>query len=132
MNAKKRKAEPEYEPHWDADKGPSDEQVNTAMRVLRSEYFTSVRYIAREITDRLKAEPDSEVSDLIHEACDECYWTIYTAASQRAVLCSDCDWQSEWEDMWQNGPASDAQRAYVCLVHDVGEMVQAIQNTEGE
>ena len=39
------------------------------------------------------------ISDAVHEMCDECYWTIYTSASQRAILASDHDWEETAEDM---------------------------------
>lgn len=120
MSAKR--TNPDYEPTWE-DSGPSDEQVNTAMRVLRAEYWTSVRSMARDIIARIASgEVDrNEISDAVHEDCDSCYWTIYTAASQRAVLCSDHDWSETAEDM-----------GYFCLLHDVGEQVEAELPDEDE
>jgi hypothetical protein len=120
-----KKPKPAYEPTWDAESGPSDEQINTALRVLRAEYWTSVRAMAGDIVERMRS--GAEVSEVIHEQCDECYWTTYTAASQRAVLCSDCNWASECEDMGLENP-TDEQRAYVCLSHDVSEQVAALES----
>ena len=123
-----RKEIPAYEPTWDAESGPSDELVNTALRILRAEYWTSVRAMAGDVLERMRSGAEGcEVSDVIRETCDECYWTIYTAASQRAVLCSDCSWTSECEDMGLENP-TDGQRAYVCLVHDVSEQVEALES----
>ena len=105
------------------------------MRVLRAEYWTSVRSMARDIISRIvSGEVDrNEISDAVHEDCDSCYWTIYTAASQRAVLCSDHDWSETAEDMGMaEGSVTDEQRAYFCLVHDVGEQVEAELPDENE
>lgn len=77
-----------WAPQWDTDKGPSDDLVNDAMRVLRAEYWASIRAMSSDIVARVQNGEVSRdnISDAVHEMCDECYWTIYTAASQRAVL----------------------------------------------
>jgi len=122
-----RKATPSYEPRWDADKGPTDEQVETALRVLRAEYWTSVRAMALDIVARVKSGEVKRdaVSDAIHEDCDGSYWVIYTRANQRAVLCSDHDWTEDAADFGEDDKATDAQRAFFCLRADVSAQVEA-------
>jgi hypothetical protein len=130
MPAKKRKPRapapaPTYEPRW-GDDGPTDEQVATAMRVLRGDYWTSVRSLARDLARRVRAGEltDDTLTDAIHEAVDGSAWCIYTLNSQHAVLASDHD---PAEDAADEGVTytTDAQRAYACLRHDVTAQVQA-------
>ena len=39
---------------WDADKGPSDSQVDAALRVLRAEYWSSIRSTVRDLADEIR------------------------------------------------------------------------------
>ena len=131
-NAARKAPEPSYEPTWDPETGPTDDQVNTALRVLRADYWTSVRSFAKDLVRRVRAgEIDREtgLSDAIHETCDGSSWCIYTAESQRAVLCSDHDPSEDAEDMGAES-LTDGQRAYFCLVHDVTAQCEAIFDTD--
>jgi hypothetical protein len=124
---KSPKPAPSYEPAWDSEKGPSDEQVETALRVLRADYWTSVRATAADIIARVKSGEikRDDLYDAIHETCDGSYWVIYTHANQRAVLCSDHDWTEDAEEMGEPEKASDALRAFYCLKADVTAQVDA-------
>src|ERR1700723_366075 len=98
------KPKKEWEPTWDANKGPSDSQVDTAMQVLRVEYWTSIRSNAKALADDMRGgslEPD-DVYDRIHEEADGSHWTIYTHANYKAIMCSDHD---PWEDVEEMGGA---------------------------
>ena len=121
------KAQPTYEPTWDHEQGPTDEQVDTALRVLRAEYWASVRSTAKNIVALVVSGEikRNDLSDAIHETCDDSYWVIYTYASQRAVLCSDHDWTEDAEEYGEADKATDAQRAFFCLQADVTAQVEA-------
>jgi hypothetical protein len=113
---------------WDADKGPSDEQVSDALTVLRAEYWSSIRAMAKDLVGRVDAgeiTDDSEMSDAIHEDADGCYWTIYTAGNYRAMLCSDQEPFALAEEEGLEKPESPAVCAYLVVHHDVTEQVNA-------
>ena len=117
---------------WDADKGPSDSQVDDALRVLRAEYWSSIRSCAKGLADEIRKgelAPD-DVEDRLHEDADGSYWTIYTHANYRAIMCSDHD---PWDDVRDSGasPAdSDSQPtailAYYCVRSDTREQLEAV------
>jgi hypothetical protein len=118
---------------WDADKGPSDEQVNDALRVLRAEYWSSIRGSAKALADEIRKGDlaPEDVEDRLHEDADGSYWTIYTHANYRAVMCSDHD---PWEDVADAGQTLDSGAAngqpcaiiaYYCVRHDTREQLEA-------
>lgn len=114
---------------WDPDKGPTDEQIEAARRILRADYWTSIRANAKELADEIrKGELASEdVDDRIHEDADGSHWTIYTHANYQAIMCSDHD---PWEDVEDMGGELDPRKAmpvlaYYCVRHDVREQLEA-------
>jgi hypothetical protein len=111
---------------WDPDRGPSDDQVSDAMRILRAEYWTDVRNMAKDLARRVREKEirRRDLSDAIHEDCDGCERAIYTWRAQLTILCSDHDSNEDREDMGSEH-LTDEQRAYFCLVHDVTDQVEA-------
>jgi len=117
-------------PTWDPDKGPSDSQVDDARRVLRADYWTSIRGMVADVIGQMKGghlESADEVSDYIHESADGCHWAIYTHANYQAIMCSDHD---PWEDVEDQGSELDPKNAmpvlaYFCVKHDVEEQLEA-------
>jgi hypothetical protein len=115
---------------WDPDKGPSDEQVDDAMRVLRAEYWHSIRSSAEGLADEIRKGDlaPEDVDDRLHEDADGSYWTIYTHAHYKAIMCSDHD---PWEDVRDAGEALSldgqptAILAYHCVRHDTREQLEA-------
>ena len=72
---------------WDADKGPSDSQVDEAKRVLRADYWTSIRSLAKGLAEEIRKGElaPEDVEDRLHEDADGSYWTIYTHANYQAI-----------------------------------------------
>ncbi len=107
---------------WDPDKGPSDDQLDAARRILKADYYTSIRAMGREIAERVRAG-DGDVWDIIHETADGSYWVIYTHANYQAMLASD---HAPFEDVADNGgEVTSAVLAYYCVRHDLEEQVNA-------
>lgn len=112
---------------WNADEGPNDAQVVAAARILRAEYWTSIRAMAKTIADDIRAGElnRGDVYDRIHEDVDGCYWVIYTAANYRALLASDhCPFDVAEEEGFDM-PENPAQCAYYVVGVDVREQVDA-------
>lgn len=118
---------------WDADKGPSDSQVDEAKRVLRADYWTSIRSLAKGLAEEIRKGElaPEDVEDRLHEDADGSYWTIYTHANYQAIMCSDHD---PWDDVRDSGePVSGdvcngqptAVLAYYCVRHDTREQLEA-------
>ena len=125
---------------WDADKGPSDSQVDEAKRVLRADYWTSIRSTAKGLAEEIrKGELAAEdVEDRLHEDADGSYWTIYTHANYQCIQCSDHD---PWEDVADSGEPLSADMAngqptailaYYCVRHDTREQLVAELGCEPE
>ncbi len=114
---------------WDPATGPSDEQVNAAMRVLRAEYWASIRAMATDLVRRVDSgelDSDETLSDAIHADADGCQWAIYTAANYRAMLCSDADpYELAADEGYELGDNATAVLAYLVVRHDVTEQVAA-------
>jgi hypothetical protein len=119
---------------WDPDKGPSDDQVDDAMRVLRADYWHSIRSSAKALADEIRKGDlaPEDVYDHLHEYADGSYWTIYTHANYRAIMCSDHD---PWEDVEDsNGGMLSSKEAngqplailaYHCVRHDTRDQLEA-------
>lgn len=119
---------------WDPDKGPTDGQVDNALQVLRAEYWTSIRGIAKDVKSEIDNGNLADVDDVetyVHETVDGCYWVIYTHANYRAIMCSDWD---PWQDVEESGQSLTGKEchsqptallAYYCVKHDVAEQVEA-------
>jgi hypothetical protein len=114
---------------WDAEKGPTDEHIGAALRILRADYWTSIRSTAREIVaaiDSGELTSEDELSDRVHEDTDGSYWVIYTHASYRAIQASDHD---PFEDVADMGGDADsvapALLAFYCVQNDLTEQVSA-------
>ena len=125
---------------WDADKGPSDSQVDDALRVLRAEYWSSIRSCAKGLADEIRKGDLSpeDVEDRLHEDADGSYWTIYTHANYRAIMCSDHD---PWDDVRDSGEPLTAEMAngqpcailaYYCVRHDTREQLEVELGCEPE
>jgi len=111
---------------WDSDKGPTDEQVDVALRILRADYWTTIRAMAKDIVERVKSgdvERD-EVSDAVHEDADGSHYVIYTHANYQALLACDGDPTDEARDMGLENPTM-AQLAYCAVRRDLESQVQA-------
>jgi len=76
----------------------TEEQHDEAMRVLRAEYYQSVRGIAEELAERVKdgelfrgraIKDRDDWETAIHESVDSSHWVIYTHANFQVLLCSD-------------------------------------------
>lgn len=72
----------------------TEAQHDEAMRVLRAEYYQSVRNITEDLARAIK---DGEITDQdsmetwIHQTIDGSYWVIYTHANFQVLMCSDND-----------------------------------------
>jgi hypothetical protein len=116
---------------WDPDKGPSDDQVDEAMRVLRAEYWHSIRSNAKGLADEIRKGDlaPEDVNDRLHEDADGSYWTIYTRANYRAIMCSDESPFALAEDAGVSCDPSDVETlsrlAYLVVKHDTREQLEA-------
>lgn len=110
-----------------SDKGPTEEQVEDAIRVLRADYWTSIRGIAKSIADAVRSGEvnRNDVSDRIHEEADNSYWVIYTHANYRAIMCSDADPFELASDMGYEAPTLPVM-AYLVVEHDLREQVEVM------
>lgn len=124
------KEKPPFTPAtWDPAKGPSDEQVDDAKRVLRADYYTSIRAHAEGVVAAIRGgelRDTDAVTDRIHQTADGSYWAISTHANYHALLASDHD---PWEDVEDAGgelnPKDAASMlAYYCVRHDLIETVE--------
>jgi hypothetical protein len=109
----------------------TEEQHDEAMRVLRAEYYQSVRGIAATLAERVK---DGEITDrdgfeqAIHESVDGSYWVIYTHANFQVLLCSDNhDAYSEeyGEPPVQGDSINWAALAFAAMERDVRQQIDA-------
>lgn len=119
---------------WDADKGPSNEQVDDAMRVLRAEYWSSIRSTAKGLAAEIRTGElaPEDVEDRLHEDADGSYWTIDTHANYRAILCSNYDpWQDADGSYMAKGQPT-AILAYYCVRHDTRQQLVAELGCEPE
>ena len=115
---------------WDADKGPSDEQVEMACQILRADYWSSIRASAKcivEAIDSGELASGEAVTDRIHEDADGSYWVIYTHANYRAILASDHDPFEDLADMGLDldSAKSPASLAFCCVQADLVAQVNA-------
>jgi hypothetical protein len=113
---------------WDSEKGPSDEQIDDAKRVLIADYWTSIRSIAKGLADEVRKGDvhPSRVDDRIHETADGSHWVIYTYANYHAIMCSDHD---PWEDVEDDDNGLDPRNAmsvlaYYCVRNDLREQLE--------
>ena len=70
----------------------TDEQARDADRVLRAQYFQSVRDMAEELAEMCRSGEiaDTEALDeRIHEECDWSEWVIYTARALQVLRYSE-------------------------------------------
>jgi hypothetical protein len=103
-----------------------------AIGVLRSEYYTDVKDMARELVKSCREgeiEDQDALQDRIHEDVDGSQWVIYTARAQVVMLVSDNDGAGpdecgaggfEWKDgvPW-------SQLAYFAMRADLVEQIEA-------
>jgi len=104
----------------------TEEQHDDAMRVLRAEYYQSVRGLAEEVAERVKTGEDE--SDAMHELVDGSYWVIYTHANFQVLMCSDH--HDAYSEEYGSAPVEGADinwagLAYATLARDVSDQVQA-------
>jgi len=70
----------------------TEAQHDEAIRILRAEYYQSVRAAAQDFGRAVK---DGEITDQesmsewVHQTVDGSYWVIYTHANFQVLLCSD-------------------------------------------
>jgi hypothetical protein len=109
----------------------TDTQHEDAMRVLRAEYYQSVRGIADEMRDAIKSgeiTSDEELHDRVHQTIDGSYWVIYTHANFQVLMCSDHhDAYSEdfGEPPLSGSDINWAALAFAALQRDVDDQMQA-------
>ncbi len=106
----------------------TEEQHDQAMRVLRQEYYKSVRGIVQELRERLKAGDISDWDQAVNEAVDGSYWVIYTHANMQVLMCSDHH-DAYTEDFGQAPVEGDSINwgalAFGALYRDVREQLDA-------
>lgn len=67
----------------------TEKDVEDALRVLRADYYSDVRGMAKDLADRMKAGDIEDFNDALHEDVDGCQRVIYTQQAQIGLLCSD-------------------------------------------
>jgi len=109
----------------------TDEQHEDAMRVLRAEYYQSVRGIVEDLRRAIK---DGEVTDQesldqwLHQTVDGSYWVIYTHANFQVLMCSD-NHDAYSEEYGQPAVEGDsinwAALAHAAMERDVQQQIDA-------
>jgi hypothetical protein len=101
-----------------------DSAVDAALRVIRADYYKSVRSYASGILTDMAAEgryDSEELGERIDQTVDGSYWVIYTHAALRCILVSSND--GAWEDVGDERP-TDEVRAYRALRADIVEELE--------
>jgi hypothetical protein len=119
----KKAPPPEWEPRWDGLAGPTEAQIDTALRVLKSSYFSAVRSWALQIARQVRMGKLAEeaIPEAIDSVLGQAEWCMFRHLAIQACLCSDFDLSEddgEPED-------TDVRRAARCLAHDIAEQVEA-------
>jgi hypothetical protein len=88
-NAARRKAAPKKPDR------PSEADVNEALRVLRSDYYTDIRDLARDYAKRVAdgeftgRRGSEDLDEDIHQTVDGYNWVIYTHQAKIVQIVSD-------------------------------------------
>jgi hypothetical protein len=102
-----------------------DSAVDDALRVIRADYYKSVRSYASGILQDLATEGRYDAEQLgerIDQTVDGSYWVIYTHAALRCILVSSND--GAWEDVDDSERPTDEVRAYWALRADIVEELE--------
>ena len=109
----------------------TEEQHDDAMRVLRAEYYQSVRRMTEDLKRAIK---DGEVTDQesletwIQQSVDGSYWVIYTHANFQVLMCSDN--HDAYSEDFEEPPLSGsdinwAALAYAAMQRDLQQQIDA-------
>ena len=118
---------------------PTTEQVDDALRVLRAEYYTSVRSYAVMLADMIQSGEITDWEGLesrIHEECDNSSWVIYTGEVLKCLLVSS-NRNAYVEDFGSGGLVHDgflnwAALAFLALQEDILEVLESLGINAGK
>ena len=109
----------------------TEEQHDDAMRVLRAEYYQSVRGMTEDLKRAIK---DGEVTDQesletwIQQSVDGSYWVIYTHANFQVLMCSN-NYDAYSEDFGEpplsGSDINWAALAYAAMQRDLQQQIDA-------
>jgi hypothetical protein len=112
--------------------GPTETQVEDAKRVLRSEYYNSIRSFARDIATQVKKgeiEGEEALRDAIESMVDSSSWVIYTHDAQQVLFVSEHDDAGFEESMidsdsvFKDGRVQWEAMAYWAMIADMQDML---------
>lgn len=115
----------------------TEEDHEAALRILRAEYYRSVRSIVEERAEFVKeqeaegkeAEDIAEaLNDRVSQAVDGSQWVTYTYLNFQVLLCSDhhdAYTEAMGEAPVENGDINWAKIAYMAMEEDVRDLMDA-------
>lgn len=112
---------------------PTDEQISEAKRVLRADYYQSVRDMAQDVIDEIKAKNLTdldEAMEYVEQSVDGSHWVTYTHASIQCIEASDNyleigDQGMEAGFVYEDDTVRYDRIAYFALRADVLEQIRA-------
>ena len=109
----------------------SEQQHEEAVRVLRAEYYQSVRALVDEGMNEIRegrVTSAEELNEWLEQSIDGSYWVIYTHANMQVIFVSDND-DAYMEDFGEapveGGNINWAALAYAAMRRDVFDLVGA-------
>lgn len=109
----------------------NEKTVEEAKRIIRADYYSNVRSLAKVAVLAIKAGEIGDRYDLdtwLHETCDGSYWVIYTRANLDVMTASDNWLACEEEGL---GSVSDGDLSRTLAVYSYyalrADVVQALE-----
>lgn len=105
----------------------NDDLFNNGIQALRRWYREWIRdHVAGILADMKRGDMGDDLDEFnerVQETVDGCEIVIYTRLARAVPLCSDYDWQSDWDDMGYEKAPTTEQIAYLCVLNDVREEI---------